>query len=465
MSVAPSLRRATFEGGIALLTRQLISIALKLCGVLMIARVLGPESYGAYIAAFGIYGYASLIGQFGISVYLIRHAEPLPASHYANSYTVLAIIGLVLTLVVLAALPALSAWINIAGFAPVMVVLALALPAQLTAIPAIARLERALNFKTVAHVEVFAQLGFYAVAIPAIASGSGQIALAFAWLTQQILLCLAAHIVTRTHPVFAIDRKILRNILRYAVPYSLANWIWQIRLLVPPLIVAPALGAQAVGILGLTIGLIEMLSVVKSIVWRLSIAVLGRLQQDAARLRRAITDGMELQALALGAILLGFGWLGDWVVPVIFGSRWAAVMAIYPFIALAYFVNALFNLHASTLTLLGRNSDLARFHALHIILFAGASAVLVPQLGLKGYGWAELVALGSYPVLHVQLTHAVGTPDYRATTLWALGVAVGLFWRDLGWWAIAVPFLTLAVPPSPARLRHHAFNLTGNPAR
>lgn len=449
----------------ALLTRRVISIGLKFIGVLLITRVLGPSAYGAYVAAFGIYGYATLVGQFGISVYLIRHAEPLPDRLFANAYALLAALSLLLVLALLAALPILTAWVNIPGFAPIMLVLALALPAQLLAIPAMARLERALNFKTAASIEVAAQLGFYAVAIPAIAAGAGPIALAAAWLTQQILLCAAAHIVTRSCLSFAFDRKLLREMFGYAAAFSFANWIWQLRLLVPPLIVAPTLGAQAVGILGLTIGLLEMLSVLKSIAWRLSIAVLGRLQHDHARLRHAITEGMELQALAIGAILLGFGWLGDWLVPTVFGPHWAGVMAIYPFIALAYFTNALFNLHASTLTLLRRNSDLAWFHTLHIALFAGAAVLLVPTLGLCGYGWAELIALASYPLLHLLLTRAIGSPDYRRTAIWWLGVAVGLFWRELGWWALAAPFLALALPPSPARIRHYAITLTGNLAR
>lgn len=456
---APSLRRATFEGGIALLTRQLISVSLKFVGVLLIGRVLGPSAYGAYVAAFGIYGYATLIGQFGISVYLIRHADPLPERLYANAYGLLAVISLLLILVLAVALPVLTAWVNIPGFAPIMLVLALALPAQLLAIPAMARLERALDFKTAAGIEVAAQLGFYAVAIPAIALGWGAISLAVAWLTQQILLCLAAHVVTRTRPVFALDRHTLRDILGYAAAFSFANWIWQLRVLVNPLLVAPALGAQAVGILGLTIGLLEMLSVIKSIAWRLSIAVLGRVQQDHARLRRAVTEGMELQALAIGSILLGFGWLGDWLVPTVFGPSWTGVMTIYPFLALAYFTNALFNLHTSTLTLLRRNTDLAWFHALHIVLFAGAASLLIPLLGLPGYGWAELIALASYPLLHVLLARAIGSPNYACAAVWWLGVSLGLFWRELGWWAIAAPFLALAVPPSPARLRHYAMKL------
>jgi PST family polysaccharide transporter len=136
-------------------------------------------------------------------------------------------------------------------------------------------------------------------------------------------------------------------------------------------------------------------------------------------------------------------------------------MEIYPFIALAYFTNALFSLHTATLTLLRHNRDLALFHACHILLFAGSALALVPMLGLRGYGWAEMVALAGYLLLHSLLARAIGSPSYRCAALWWFGVAIGLFWRDLGWWAIAAPFLALLVPPSPLRLRQFHTRLSG----
>ena len=72
----------------------------------------------------------------------------------------------------------------------------------------------------------------------------------------------------------------------------------------------------------------------------------------------------------------------------------------------------MFSLHSSVLYLLGKNMQVTAFHLVHILLFAGSAAVLVPRLGLPGYGWAEMVALSSYAVIHILLARQIGSPTY-----------------------------------------------------
>src|SRR5271169_4592102 len=67
-----SLRKLILRGGGILYVRQVISIALNLLGILVITRVIGPEGYGAYAAASGIYLFVESLGEAGIEVYLIR---------------------------------------------------------------------------------------------------------------------------------------------------------------------------------------------------------------------------------------------------------------------------------------------------------------------------------------------------------------------------------------------------------
>ena len=448
----PELRRAAMRGGVYLIGRQSISIVLKFVGVMLITRVLGPAGYGAYVSSLNIYQYATMLGQAGIGVYLLRHAGEVPDQAYRTAYTMLAILGLLLIGVFEAGTESLSRWIGVADFDAVTRIIILALPFQLLALPASVKLERALDYRSVAMLEILGQLAYYVLAVPLVTMGVGPTSLALAWLLQQAVTCLTAHIIARSRPRFGFDPATARGIAHYAANFSLANWIWQLRMLVNPIVVGPALGAQAVGLVGMTIGLLEMLSIIKTIVWRLSVAIFAKVQHDSKRLRRAVQEGMELQTLAVGAILLGFAWAGHVVVPWLFGARWAGVMSIYPYLALAYFTNAIFNMHSSALSVLGRNRDLAIFHIAHVALFAGTAALLVPQFGTVGYGLGELAALASYGVIHSYLARAVGGPRYLPTAVWWLGVAIGLFWHQFGLWTIAIPLVALALPPSPARL-------------
>lgn len=452
MSQTVPLRQAALKGGAYLAGRQVVSIFLKLIGVMLITRVLGPAGYGAYVSAFNVYTYATLIGQVGVGVYLLRQEGEIAERSYATAYTILLAVAAVLLFALEAGTDELAGWIDVDGFEGAMRVIVFALPFQLLAVPATVRVERRLDYRSVAMLEITGQLAYYLIAIPLVTIGYGPTALAAAWLMQQVVTCIAAHIAAKTIPRFAFDPATAKGMAHYASTFSLANWIWQLRMLVNPLIVGPALGAQAVGLIGMTIGLLEMLSIIKTIAWRLSVAILAKIQSDVGRLRTAVTEGMELQTLAIGTTLLGFGWTGHVIVPHLFGERWAGVMDIYPYIALGYFTNALFNMHSSVLSLLLRNGHVAVFHFVHIALFGVTAWFLVPRLGIQGYGYSELMALFSYGVIHFYAAKAIGSPRYVPTVLWWSAVALGLFWREIGLWTIVLPFIALAVPPSPQRL-------------
>ena len=59
--------------------------------------------------------------------------------------------------------------------------------------------------------------------------------------------------------------------------------------------------------------------------------------------------GMQLQTLALAPVLLGFSWVGGLFLPQLLGDRWAPILDVFPFIAVSYLTNALFNMHSSVL--------------------------------------------------------------------------------------------------------------------
>jgi O-antigen/teichoic acid export membrane protein len=445
-------RRAALRGGVYLLMRQVVSILLKLIGVLLITRVLGPAKYGAYVSGVNIYNYMLAIGSAGVGVYLLRHeGDPSPIA-YRTAYSILLMMGVALACAIELGTGALARWTTVEGFEPVMRIIIIGLPLQLLSLPAGVRLERQLDYRSVALNEILGQVSFYALAVPLVMLKFGPIALAISNVLQQFVLCACAHWRSKTMPRFGFDRATASKTLRYAADFSVANWIWQMRMLVNPLIVGPALGAKAVGIIGMTVGLLELLTVIKTITWRLSVAILTKVRSETARLRKAVTDGMELGVLATGAILLGFGWTGGFIVPRLFGPRWLGVMDIYPYIALSYLTISTFNVHSATLSVINRNRGLAVYHTISVSIFATVAYFAVAKFGIVGYGYAEVATVPAYYAMHLVLARAIGSPDYRLTAIWWAGAAIGLFW-GFGLWLIAVPFLALLMPASLRKLR------------
>src|ERR687890_2256698 len=197
--------------------------------------------------------------------------------------------------------------------------------------------------------------------------------------------------------------------------------------------------------------MVEQLSVLREITWRLSIPALARVQGNLTRMVKAISEGASLQTMVSGMPLVAFGLVAPWVVPALFGSRWLPVLEIYPFIALGYLANSAFNLHSSALYVLQKNWQVTMFHLVHIVLFAGSALLLVRYIGVRGYGWAEVVALPSYVFIHASVVAYIGRPRYAHAAIWFIAWAIPLFgWQFLGPWT-AISIVAPLIWPSTRR--------------
>ena len=434
-----NLRSLVMRGGAYMGMRQLSGIFLSIGGMVMLTRAIGPANYGLYIAALNIFAFIQVILQGGVRAYLVRQNEEGEERVYDQATTLMLIFGVAGTALMLAALPLLEGWERMDGFGPVALAMFLNLPVTLLIMVPMARLERNLDYKRVAISEFAGAATYYLVALPLAFEGLGVMAPVVGWWTQQLVTLVFVCRAARYLPRLSWDRKLVGSMIRYGTSFSASNVIFQTRQLVNPLIVGPYLGAEAVGYVALAIRLVARLTFLKETAYRLSIPALARLQQDRPRMVRAVSEGMKLQLLALGPLLVGFGWVAVWLLPFVFGPKWEPAMEIYPFIALSYLINALFNMHSSALYALRRNLKVASFTLTHVILFAGSALLLVPRLGLVGYGAAEIVALTSYVVIHVNFTRVVGSPAYLLAGAWAAAAGLALFVNQLGWWVVIAP--------------------------
>ena len=442
-----SLRAQVLRGGTYLSLRQGLGMLVSFGGTLVLTRTIGPGAYGLYAVALGIYAYLFSLSQWGIGVYLVRREGELVLKDYHQAFSLLLLLGIGTTVLALLLLPLLANWVRLGGFKPVAAAMFAALPLNLLTLPPLARLERALDYRKVALVELGSQIAYYLIALPLAFRGFGVWAAVAGWWAQQSLAVGLLHKLSNYRPRWYWEPVRLRTMIKYGLGFSASIWIWQLRSLVNPLIVGRYAGAEAAGFIALAIRIVEHLSFVKGASWRLSIAAFAKLQEERARLIKALTEGMRLQILVLGPFLLGFGLVGPWLLPSLLSTSWAPVMGIFPFIALGYLVNALFALQSSALYVLRRNWEVALFHFSHIALFAGGAWLLVPRLGLLGYGWAEIIALPSYLVIHLVNIKHVGKPDYLLPGVWTLALAVALFWHSIGILAF-IPLLGVLVWPA-----------------
>jgi O-antigen/teichoic acid export membrane protein len=432
------LRRQVFRGGAYLSARQLVGLAINLFGPIYLLRKIGPDNYGLYATVLGILTYLALLATWGVEIYLTRHSEEEECPEiYHQGFTILVVLAATGVVASLCAIPLLDRWLSIRSFQPVAHAMFLGLPLLTLRLVPLAKLERRLDYRRITIIELGGQLCFYAVALPIAVRTHAVWAPVVGWWFQQALLLVLFFVAAGYRPCLRFEPGSSKRILGYGLGISASLWIWQLRMLVNPLVVGRFAGAEAVGYVALAVRVAESLSFAKSAAWRISIAALAKIQNDLVRLSRAISQGMSLQSLAVGPPLLAFALAGSPLIRTFFGGRWSPVMLVYPFIALSYLVNSVYSLHSSALYVLAENWDVALFHLVHISLFAGAALLLVDRLGIRGYGWAEIVAMPSYVLLHVLTSRRIAKPPYsKIVTTWWLAFGLAFFEPLLGWPAL-----------------------------
>jgi len=455
-SIRAAIKQKVVKGGLYLTLRQLISVGMSIVSILVIAKALGPSQYGILVNALGIFYFVTWTGRLGLHVYLIQQkelAEDAPAQVLAFLNWLNVLFGV--SLILLA--PIIGAWTNEPAVADLVRWLPLPIAADLAASVSIAMLERELSFSEVGLIEIAAQFANYLVALPMVFLGFSYWGPIAGLGSRGLVMLLLAQFFYRVKWQWRWQWSFMKPALRYGLTFSLSHWVISLRALTIPMVVTPIVGTEAAGLVSIAIRLSEQLSILRMVIRRMSISVMARLTGDAQVIRNTISRGMAYQALLIGSICSAFACLDSWIIPRVFGEAWLQSTQIFPFVALAAMIRAMFDLHAGALYAVDRNNEVTKSYVIYIVLLWGGCAVLMPTFGLWGYGLAELLTMFSNIWLHRSLAKIYGSPRY-GTSLWLtlaamvpilsslVSATVGLMAFVLGYGLVSLVPAVRAVP-------------------
>ncbi len=426
--------------------RQILGMMISFAGLVTLARTIGPQAYGVYVSALALHTFLVLFFQWGTDAFLLRRADDPSPAHVDQALSLSLALGAAGVLMAWPVGRLAEFWIGTPGVALAVTTLFCGMPLQLATLVPSAILQRRMAYRTVAWAELAGHSALYGVAVAAAFAGWGLRAPLAGWWAQQVTMATAMFVLSGYRPRLVWRRHLLSEMLSYGLGYSASVWLWQLRILVNPLIVARILGPEAAASVAIGARLVDALSFMRLVLSRVAIPALGRIQTDRGRLVRAVTEGVRLQVLAVAPAMAVFALLAPWLVPLAFGKDWGPVVTIFPFLAVSSLANSLFSLHSSALYVIGRNGEVAFFHAVYVAVLGTAAAILVPHLGLTGYGLAEAAAVLSYFLLRSLAERELGPVDITLPLAWAAGFSLPLFAARLGPSAWLGPVAVLLLP-------------------
>lgn len=457
--MSSSLRQRAAVGTLYMALRRALGGALGFIGLIFLTRTVGPSAYGVFAAATGIIGYLSLLGQMGVQVYLIRAPqENLDAlTHQAFSWLLSA--GTALALLCGLILAVYQQVDPTSEFVLTALALAATIPIGLIGRVPGALLERRLEYKRTALVEVLAQLSFYAAGIPLAQLGYGVWALIGGQWAQLLITTFGLFWASQYRPRWLWRKPLLKDMLSYSFTQAVGGWLYELRNLGLGFVLLPLAGAEVVGYYALAQRLLQMLSVIKEAVSRVSVPVYAQIQDSVDKLLLAICRSAQAQVLGLGIACLGMALVGQWALPLLFGARWDIPIAItiFGFLASEQILSAIFGAQAQALHVRRHNIVVVKIAALFILNFftvATLMTLLLPP-ALKGIGYAAVYWLTHLPnnwLYHRAMPKYIGRPYYRMSVTWALAISVALFAPVVSYWLL----LALGVFLLPASVREFA---------
>lgn len=434
-----STRRAALRGAGALTSASFAAKAISFGGQLALARVLFPADFGLYFIAAGIAAIASRLANFESRRDVLRCAEPdvLPR---ARAYFLVQLgLGLLVALVLACCGPAIAAILSAStlapfdgdsalGAAPLITALAFFPVLEATRMPLVAVLERRMEFRFLAGLEVAGTTLQVATWFLLGWSGAG------AWaLIAGVYVASAVRSGCVTLRVFRDVGRVRARAVDFASLRSFGLRLWLMLLLATlfwigkDVFAGALLGVSAAGFFGLAFEIPRAILHVAESWNRVGLAVLG--QSDEARQRRVVDLSLRASAALLAPVAIVGITHPETVLELAFGSTWVVAAPVFRvFMVLAAF-EACLRVWADIATTHGRPELPLRASAATALLFP-VFAVFVTPFGIEGLAYAVLAAwLLPLPFCIAWAQRRVGVSFLRALrpaiVSAALSIAVG----------------------------------------
>jgi len=456
-----SLRTRVLKGSVYLVLRNGISMLIGLVGSLFVTRLIGPDNYGLYMAAFGIFGYLSNAVSPSVAAYLVREQSPDFLKHFHLTFWWLLGLGMIAAGIASAAVITVAQlsgqnndfkWIAVLQF----VLLPLAL---ISAVPQ-ALLERDLNYRSLATIQLCSQITFYLAAAPLAWRGAGAWALVTGFWLSQIVQAVGYYTAARYRPRWYWNCHAWKQMLSYSFSHSLSGWLYNLRDLAPSVILFPLAGERAVGYYALADRFMRMIGFLYTAFGGVAFSAFARLQEDKERFIRAIQESIQYLIVFLGVVLSVFvaciGLVASWIL----SSKWNVIIIQQLCILMAsrILLSSVFGVQTQALYVVGQNWLKLKANLAFAVSLIAVSGVLV---GVAPLAYAPLVFVLADHIAHIPtywydmygVRKHIGRIDYRVILIWLAAAQAAVFAPLVSNWLYLITIGLLLHPASLISLR------------
>lgn len=309
--------------------------ALNLVTLAVLARLLTPAEFGVVAAAMVAINLSKIFYQLGLGPALVQR-DTLEPRHLATGFVGSVVFGVSLGIALWAVAPLAGALFRIPEVEPVLRVFAVKFPLLGLAVVPHSELERDMEFRWLANVEVVTfGIGYGAVGITLAFMGAGVWALVAGHVARTVLHVIAL-VIKRPPPLRTWPEwRAFRELMHYGGGHTIARVGNFFAHEGDNLIVGRWLGAEALGFYGRAYRLMAYpATLVGNVLERVLFPAMARVQRDAKRLAGAYLRSAGALALLMLPVSVVSLVLARELVLVMLGPQWFAAVAPFQIFAL-----------------------------------------------------------------------------------------------------------------------------------
>ena len=322
------------RGFVSIVTGRLVSQVAQFLASIVLARLLLPSDYGLVAVTWTITGFAGLFSDLGLGAALVQTPR-LTERDATTAFVINEIAGVALTLTIVVLRQPLADLLGQPRVAPLLALASLTFTLSLNVVP-YAILERQLQFRKIAAIDIGSATVGLAVSVACASQGVGAESLVIGPLTTAVILSVAslmtARWVPKAWPRWSSARALL-GFSGHMTGYNvLGYWARNADNLLLGRFAGPTqLGLYTRAYMLMLLPLVQ----VGSVLGRVLLPLLSSMQDDLARLRQATIRVARTTSLLVFPVLLGLAAVAHNFVLVAFGPHRRPAIPLVEILAIA----------------------------------------------------------------------------------------------------------------------------------
>ncbi len=386
--MSQAIQRSMAHGAAWMVLFKLLERSLGAISTLILVRLLAPKDFGMVAMATSFIAMAELLSAFGFDVALIQKQDA-PEEHYHTAWTLNALMGLGITLLMLALAEPVAIFYKEPSL--FWVVLALALGPSITGCEniGVVAFRKELNFRREFVFQLGRKLAGFAVVVPLAFWLHSYSALVAGTLAGKLAGTVMSYRIHPFRPRFSVAGA--GTLLRFSKWLLISNFLGFLKARASDFLIGRIQGPAMLGLYNVSAEFANLPTTeLGAPINRALLPGFARIGNDAAALSSAYVAAIGLVAMIVAPAAVGIFSVADLIVPVVLGPKWAGAA---PLLKLLAFNGAMTVLEGGIYTMMlaiGYPHDVTRINGVYVAVQIFLMLLLVRSLGAIGAAYSAL---------------------------------------------------------------------------